>query len=76
MLFGDADIEETIGKFFGKCGQTGAVRHGGRNRHDPLVFSSQFAECRAEDGGVGGRPPLPLRTLAGLDIERSDAVKQ
>ena len=55
MLFGDADIEVTIGMGLGEVPQAGAAGHGGGNGHDLLIRIGEPGQRFADDLGIGGR---------------------
>ena len=52
MLFGDADVEVTLGKELGITHHPRAFAHRGRDRDEPLVARRHVAEPVAEDLGV------------------------
>ena len=74
VLFGDADVEATIGKFFGEKIKTGSRRHRSGDSDDLVVLLCFFDEGFSIDLGVGRRGGFRLRLRARRHVELDDAM--
>ena len=69
VLLGDADVEAALREGLGEQVEPGAGRHGGVDRHDPVVGRRLADQLLGEHRGVAGRVRLGLVLRAGDDVE-------
>ena len=74
VLFGDADVEDALGKELLHPVDAGPLGHGGGDRDDLFVATRRLQQRVAEHFGVGGGVGLGLGLRAGDDVEGRDAV--
>ncbi len=74
VLLGDADVEAALGEGLGEQVEPGAGRHGGVDRHDPLVGGRLADQLLGEHRGVAGRVRLGLVLRAGDHVELGDTM--
>ena len=74
VLFGDTDVEATIGEFFGEKIKPGSRRHRGGDSDDLIVLPRFLDEGFCIDLGVGGCGGFRLCLRARRHVELDDAV--